>query len=194
MHKPTELSALLEGQNLAVSVYATPKGGTHRIDKFSGSIQVSNHIETINNADAKREIFNRHKVDNQKNLDSINTYLGKGKEITEKQFEEWMINGTLPNGITEGMVVKQPQFIEARAMIQGNLCANKTEAIAYPLLKQQPKPEVPSVDNDAVSLGETTVLTDQNINRVNSDIGVNPIIVADKLNPNKPNTPTEPHN
>lgn len=52
-HTATELNSLISGQGLAVSVYATPKGGQHTIDRFEGSIQVSQHTMDITDAQAK---------------------------------------------------------------------------------------------------------------------------------------------
>ena len=41
--------------SLSISVYATPKGGTHRIDTFSGSIQASDAIYIGNFSDAQKD-------------------------------------------------------------------------------------------------------------------------------------------
>ncbi len=184
LHKPSELSDLVSGQALAVSVYATPKGGTHRIDKMSGSITVSDKIIDITNKEAKSEIFDRHVVDNQKNLEALNAFLkSAGKtEITMDAYKAWIVESVLPTGITQDMVVANARFIEARAMIQGNMCANKTEVIAYPLLKRQPNQTPPSVDQGAAvaTVGSTTVLTENATNMVNSDIGVTPIAAVNE--------------
>lgn len=186
-HVPTELSDILSGQALAVSVYATPKGGQHRIDKLSGSITVSNKILDITSVQAKSEIFDRHAVDNQKNLDAVNDFLRKANKPTMNMvtYKAWVVEGQLPIGITPDMVTKEARFIEARAMIQGNMCANKTEAIAYPLLKDQTRPTPPEVDKapDIATIGSSTVLMESSVNKVNSDLGVTPAILIKKKTP-----------
>lgn len=54
-HTATNLSDILPDQKLSVSVYATPKGGAHRVDTFAGSIQVSDSIYTKNFSDTQKD-------------------------------------------------------------------------------------------------------------------------------------------
>lgn len=191
-----ELSDLLKGQNLSVSVYATPINGEKRIDKFASSIKVSNKIIDIIEPKAKAEIFDRHHKNNEKYLAEINKYLGKDKLITMNQFKDWVVNDKLPDGITKEMVTKQPRFIEGRAMIQGNLCVNKTEAIGYPLLKKQPKPIIPPpVDapkqTEALAyIGASTALTEDLTNIKKIDIGTSTLAHIPTGKTPKPDTPS----
>lgn len=186
-HVPTELSERIKGQSLAVSVYATPREGKPRIDNFSGSIRVSDKMEVISSEAAKGEIFDRHAYNNEKALKDINAFLGKDRSIDILTLKAWMVSGKAPAGL-EGMVDKHPDFRETRAMIQGNLCANKTEVMAYPTLKGQSKPQVPEVDG-SVAVGTSTVLMNTAVDAVQSDVGVNTVAVVDKLtqNVNEPN-------
>lgn len=39
-HAPTHLRNILPGQSIGVSLFATPRGGTHRIDRYEGSVEV----------------------------------------------------------------------------------------------------------------------------------------------------------
>jgi hypothetical protein len=43
------------------SVFATPRGGTHRIDKFPGSVQVSDVKVEITNSTVKDRLIQEHK-------------------------------------------------------------------------------------------------------------------------------------
>lgn len=177
-HTPTELSDIVNGQSLAVSVYATPRGGRHRIDNFSGSIQVSDKTVAISSEAAKREIFDRHAYNNEKALKDINAFLGEDRSIDMTTLKAWMVSGKAPAAL-EGMIDKHPQFLEARAMIQGNLCANKTEVMAYPTLKGQSKPQVPEVDG-SVAVGTSTVLMNTAVDAVQSDVGVNTVALLNR--------------
>lgn len=53
-HTSKPLSQIIAGQDLSVSVYATPLHGTHRIDKYEGSLSVSSKIST-NVSDAQKD-------------------------------------------------------------------------------------------------------------------------------------------
>ncbi len=45
-HNAKDLKSIYPGQDIATLVYATPDGGSHTIDQYPGSIQVSEHIYT----------------------------------------------------------------------------------------------------------------------------------------------------
>jgi len=54
-HTPKQLSEIFTGQSLSASVYATPLGGTHRIDTFSQSIAVSSSVYTGDFSDQQKD-------------------------------------------------------------------------------------------------------------------------------------------
>lgn len=197
-HKATELNSILPGQALAVSVYATPKGGQHTIDKFEGSIQVSQHTIDITNPKAKGEIFDRHTKTNIKQLEALNKGLADDKKLNMAEFRALVVDGTLPGKLEGVSIVKPAQFKEARAMIQGNLCTNKVEVIAYPVIAGQVVPPVESLD--VASVGMTTVLENASVRTTETDVGINPVAAAiKKINerkdggpePEKPNAQTD---
>lgn len=181
-HKATELNTLLPGQALAVSVYATPKGGAHTIDKFEGSIQVSQYTPDITSAKAKGEIFDRYaKTTNIKQLDALNKGLTDDKKLTMDEFRSLVVDGKVPAKLEGINIIKPAQFKEARAMIQGNLCTNKVEVIAYPVITGQTEPVVQNVD--VADRGLTTVLPDTSVTDTESDFGGNPVAIAEKFKP-----------
>ncbi len=178
-HKATELNSLLPGQALAVSVYATPKGGAHTIDKFEGSIQVSQYTPDITSAKAKGEIFDRYaKTTNIKQLDALNKGLADNKKLTMDEFRSLVVGGIVPSKLEGINIIKPAQFKEARAMIQGNLCTNKVEVIAYPIIAGQTEPVVQNVD--VADVGLTTVLPNTSVRTNESDIGINTAAVISK--------------
>lgn len=157
---------------------------------------VSNNVHetAISSPEAKWEIFDRHTKQNASVLAEINKFLGDGKQITAEAFKVWMTEGKLPDGITEDMIAQPPKFIEARAMVQWNVCANKTEIMGYPLLKRQSTAQPPSIEKgEVVAIGTTTVLMDGQINSIISDVGINPLAAAHELGKKKPgdNQPKE---
>jgi hypothetical protein len=135
-HAPKDLKNIYPGQDIASLVYATPKGGTHTIDRYPGSVTVSEYIYTGAVLDSQKNLLiTRHTAAIAKNLKALNDQFKL--TITPEQYTNILKTGVVPNELTQkGLALdKNPQFIEARAMIKdknGNVCANRTEAIIFP--------------------------------------------------------------
>ncbi len=121
-----------------MSVFATPSGGNHRIDKFQGSLSVSSVIAKTVNPDQMEALIKEHKFRIEKIVDELIVKLqAAGKDtsvITVDTYKELLRTGKLPSTWTTiGLKLdKLPVFFEARAMAAGNICMNKTEGIGYP--------------------------------------------------------------
>lgn len=120
-------------------MYATPKGGTHRIDKYDGSIQVGGNIYTGAMSQSQKDrILSDHIPAMEKNRKELNVYLKEsvksGVELTSAEYTLMLKTGETPAKLTnEGFTMKnKPRFFEARAMINGNVCVNKVEGIGFP--------------------------------------------------------------
>lgn len=151
-HTSQHINTFFPGQAMSVSVFATPKGGTHRIDKYDGSIQVGGrpYIDGENGAtmsDAqKNHILEDHKSAVEKNRAELNTYLKdvvKTKiQVTHEEYILMLKTGKLPDTLTKERITlkKKPQFFEARAMINGNVCVNRVDGLTFPTIEA---PKVP---------------------------------------------------
>lgn len=69
----------------------------------------------------------------------MNQSLPENSRITLNDYNEWIKTGTKPAKLKNYKIAGTDKtgIYEARAMIHGNLCANKTEVIVYPVLKGQ---------------------------------------------------------
>ena len=136
-HTPTHITTVSEyaGQALSVSVYATPANATHRIDKYTGSIPVSRDIVALDKNTESRQISriigdHTSKIEEQRS--KLNRELFDGIDtVSSAQYIDMLKTGNLPPVLTDlGLSFvsgKGPKFFEARAMILGSICANKTE-------------------------------------------------------------------
>lgn len=106
------------------------------------------------------------------------------------EFRALVVDGIVPAKLEGISVVKPAQFKEARAMIQGNLCTNKVEVIAYPVIAGQVVPPVANLD--VASVGMTTVLGVQQVRTIETDMGINPVAAAIEASSGK--TTPEPTN
>lgn len=135
-HTPKNLSEIYTDQALATSVFATPRGGTHRIDKYDGSITVSEHIFPGSMSDGqKNRIITDHKKSIEKQLTVLNTFLQPlNIVVSSEEYIAMLKTGNMPPVLMDKKVnfLKKPQFFEARAMVNGNICANKADGIAFP--------------------------------------------------------------
>lgn len=156
--EPKNLKDVIPGQALSVSVYATPKGGTHRIDKYEGSIQVGSTIYSESISDSQKDhILSSHATEIDKQFKAANEYLSSvkaGVQISKDQYTSILKTGKLPPELKRAgvSIPTTPKFFEARAMIQGNVCMNKTEGLAYPLfgfVSAAPQAAAPVVDMEA---------------------------------------------
>jgi hypothetical protein len=136
-HAPTHITSMSEyaGQALSLSVYATPKGGTHGIDKYEGSIPVSGDIVALDKDTESLQIsriIGDHLPKIEQQRVKLNRELFDGKDtVTQADYMNILKTGTMPVSLmTLGLSFvagKGPKFFEARAMILGSICANKTE-------------------------------------------------------------------
>ncbi len=111
----------------------------HRVDRFSGSITVSDKIRTECSPSEKDIIIARHKADIEKNHKDMNTYLidNKFPSITIDDYNNLLKTGILPKSLTDKGVTldKNPVIAQVRAMINGRSCLNGGDAIGNPTLK-----------------------------------------------------------
>lgn len=166
-HTPTHITDIGEyaGQALSVSVYATPANATHRIDKYTGSIPVSGDIVPLDKNTESRQIariIGDHTVKIEQQRTKLNKELFDGKDtVTQVEYMDMLKTGTIPTSLaTLGLSFvagKWPKFFEARAMIHGSICANKTEWIGYPQFTRMTKLE----GKPAVYNTETTPAVEQ---------------------------------
>ena len=82
----------------------------------------------------------------RKNLQELNTYLNKNNlQLSEPEYVEILKTGETPDSLkkTGYEMLDPPRFFEARAMINGNVCMNKVQGIAFPAFKNIPPPMIP---------------------------------------------------
>jgi hypothetical protein len=150
-HTPTHITDIpaYAGQALSVSVYATPNKWTHRIDKYTGSIPVSGDIAPLDKSTESRQIARiiwDHMVKIEQQRTKLNKELFDGKDtVTQVEYINMLKTGTIPQSLIDSglsfVAGKWPKFFEARAMILGSICANKTEWIGYPVFTRVTKVE-----------------------------------------------------
>lgn len=206
-HTPKHISDIPDytGQALSVSVYATPAWGTHRIDKYNGSIPVSSDIVPLDkNTELKQidRIISDHATKIEQQRVKLNKELFDGKEaVTQADYTNMLKTGAIPSALTAQWLSfvpgKWPKFFEARAMIFGSICANKTEGIAYPMFgrtitipgqpaqyKEQPLPPVETIQPPTFS----------SWGFIGEDIGNITEIGLGLTIPKKPDTPPQGNN
>jgi hypothetical protein len=138
-HTPKQLSDIISGQELSASVFATPLRGAHRIDKYTGSITVSEHVSYNVVPDQQEAIIGEHKGEIDKQIKKLNAFINNaGVVIDDVEYAAMLKTGVIPEKLTKLGISfdKKPVFFEARAMAGGNICMNKTEGIGYPTFKK----------------------------------------------------------
>lgn len=178
-HTPTHISKLVPGQTLGVSVFATPLGGTHRIDKFDGSVQVGGNlyvdkgIGTMSEAQ-KDFILASHKPEIQKNLQSLNTFLKSTVQLSEDEYVHMLKTHEVPEKLSLAgySMKKKPVFFEARAMINGNVCMNKVQGLAFPTFEGIQEPVVSELGSD-ITLGFSAPIGEEVVTTTEIDPGLN---------------------
>jgi hypothetical protein len=138
-HKSVALSDLIKEQDLSVSVFATPKGGKHRIDRYEGSLSVSSRIVPSVNEAQKDALIKEHASRIDKQVVNLKAFLTDRKMpgadmITSDSYRNMLKTGIVPAEWKSVGIdfYKKTIFFEARAMAAGNICMNKTEGIGYP--------------------------------------------------------------
>lgn len=163
-HTSTHLSKLIAGQELAVSVIATPynhhkDAGTNRIDHFSGSVEVSQKTIDITDPKVKEQLLVSHDKQVQEQLAKLNSFTGKNISIDD--YKAMLLGEKTPDQVLPGLKFqegKAPKFFEARAMVRESACLNATFGLAYPLFSFAQKVETPVVAQDAAPSIEATVI------------------------------------
>jgi hypothetical protein len=200
-HTAKDISVMFPGMNLSVSVYATPKGGAHRVDTFSGSIQASDAIYTGNFSEAQKDQILKNGTKNtQVAYDLFKKDFGKVVAgVSLADYTSYIKTGTLPQSMA-GLSVKQPPvFFEARAMVHSNLCANKCEGVGYPRFSYQgkvdtPAPQTPSIETMPAEYGQGSVGTPGVMSKTGQlDVGAGIGVVIQKEPTKEPKkTPGDP--
>lgn len=135
-HTPTPLSSLVGWRELSVSVFATPKGAAHRIDKYNGSITISSTIrDGVTMTLAQKDgLIEDHKQEITRQFENLKKFAPSDASVTRETYVDMLKTGKVPEALTKlGLVLSVPPvFFEARAMAAGNVCMNKTEGIGYP--------------------------------------------------------------
>lgn len=146
------------GQAVSASVFATPsdrvKGaGIDRIDHFDASIQVTDKSVVVDTPSIKNALISSHGAEIKKQLVALNEFTGKN--ISEADYTAMLLGTKKPSEVAQGLdfqANKGPAFIETRAMVRGNACANLTYALAYPLFKYEGSAQPTVVTENVTSL------------------------------------------
>jgi hypothetical protein len=89
-HTSAPLSQLIPGRDLSVSVFATPLHGTHRIDKFQGSLSVSNNLSFEVTPVQKDALITEHSSRIEKIVSELKGSLAlAGKDVTAITVESY---------------------------------------------------------------------------------------------------------
>lgn len=145
-HIPTNASNLFPDQAISTSVVATPKGGTHRLDHFNYSVDISSQTSDINSPELKQSLLNAYEWQIDSELQKINSTLWT--EISKEDYKAMILWDKAPDSIVPGLAFKaEPKFFEGRAMLKHNVCNNLTYWLAFPTfnLEEIKKPQ-PSFD------------------------------------------------
>lgn len=133
MHRAKSAADIYPGQALAMGVVATPRGGTHRFDKFDSALQISQQTVLVDNVDMKKALLKQFDSRMQSELARINKALGLN--ISKEDYAAMVLGEKKPEEVNPKLKFqdgKKPQIFEARAMLNGNICNNLTYGIAFP--------------------------------------------------------------
>lgn len=145
-HIPTNASNLFPEQTISTSVVATPKGGTHRLDHFNYSVDISSQTADINSPELKQSLLNAYEWQIDNELQKINSTLWT--EISKEDYKSMILWEKTPDSVVPWLAFKaEPKFFEGRAMLKHNVCNNLTYWLAFPTfnLEEIKKPQ-PSFD------------------------------------------------
>ena len=148
-----QISEIIVWQELTSVQFMTPidrnnikwsRAALHRVSVYDGSFAVSEKTVFINEEVKKRQIIewmlnSSHEsrwIKNQ--LNKLNWFLainGIDKKISLDEYKDYLISWDINKLWVERLKLqngKETKFLEARAMIAGNICLNLTYAIGYP--------------------------------------------------------------
>lgn len=203
-HTPVQVSNVYPDQAITVSVFATPKGGQHRIDSFDGSIALSQKQAKIADGEYRNQLIDAIAKSSgnggvKSQVDKLNTFLTKNKkkEVTLEQYVQFLKDGNINSLRVAELSVqkgKETQVFEGRSMIAGNVCMNRTVGIAYPLfeLSIPGQRSVAQPVGPAASMDYSAAVNLVGVQGAESAIGLNPIFAIHKLKETKKtNTPQQ---
>ncbi len=199
-----QASEIFPWQEMTLSVFASPLGGYHRVDKFDGSIAMSEKYYPIDEVGYKSEIVAAEKARVKSQYEKLVTWLWESKwTINLEKYSEYLKDGKIGRLGVPGLQIQEgkgTKIFEGRAMVAGNVCMNRMHGIVYPVFELQtpgvvtaPKkqwvPLVATMDASA-ALDITTIETQQ------SAIGVSVPGLISNIVPRhtKPDVTTTPGN
>ena len=204
-HEAVQVSNSYPGQAITVSVFATPRGGYHRVDSYDGSIALSQKQVKVGDGEYKNQIIDSiaksaGKGGITKQVEALNVFLKQHakSEVTTAQYVQFLKDGNVKSLGVEGLTTqagKTTQVFEGRSMIAGNVCMNRIHGIAYPLFElesttpgrtitQQPTGPVATMDYGAA-------VNVVGVTGAESALGLSPIALAAKLKQNRNNPPPQ---
>jgi hypothetical protein len=197
IHTAKNLSEHYQGQQLSVTVAATPRGGIRRKDRYTGSIQVSDVILTGDKLKdiQKDNLLTDHAPKVKKEFETFKKFVSDtlptkqtdiDTNVTLEKYQTYIKTRELPTEWTSlGIAAtKPPVMFETRAMIQGNRCMNYTVGIGYPVftINQRTQTQVPVVNVEG-----STPLNIQAVKTNRLDVGVSTIGAIDHARSGKIN-------
>ncbi|MDD3794182.1 MAG: hypothetical protein PHI37_05180 [Candidatus Gracilibacteria bacterium] len=152
-YKSKQISEVLSGQEITSVQFMTPVDNTsredqlksrsalHRVSVVDGSFAISEKSQEVSDPARKKSIVDgllkssheSRAIQNQ--LDKLNKFLGKKGNVSLEQYKSYLVSGNIDDLKVSGLKLqkgKETRFLEARAMVAGNVCLNATYAIAYP--------------------------------------------------------------
>lgn len=193
-HTPTQITSLIPGQELTSVQFMTPavrewgkiKTWVHRVSVFDGSFAISQKMEYITDLNSKKQVVewilkSAHESRGVKvQLDKLNAFLALNwkDKVSLENYKNYLVDWDLTKLWVDWLQLqagKETKFVEARAMVAGNVCMNRVYAIAYPVFElwdASQKVEAPMVVDYSAGLNVQEVTTQEN------PIWINPIAVA----------------
>jgi hypothetical protein len=211
-YSPKQLSSIYAGQEMTVACFATPladgKTWVHRVDTMDGSFSV--HSKTVELSgdyknqviDSMTKLVNNDKKGIQGQVDKLNKFLknnGISTEVKQDQYVAYLKSANIADLHVSGLELqadKWTKVFEARAMIAGNVCLNRTHGIVYPLfaINVPGQPPVTQSANAVATLDYTTPTNYSGVEARQSALGLSPIGAIANARANKWNdgSPTGP--
>jgi|GEM_PF-3582125 len=196
-YSPKQLSSIYVGQEMTVACFATPavkdasgkvSTGVHRIDTMDGSFSVHNKTVELSGdyrsqvIESMTKLVNNNERGIQGQVKKLNKFLTDNninKTVSAFDYVSYLKSGNV-NDLKipelhpqEG---KGTKVFEARAMIAGNVCLNRTHGIVYPLfeIKKNGTTIVQSSES-VVTLDYTTPTNISSVEARQSALGLSPV-------------------
>lgn len=179
-HSRKDISQEFPSQRVVSSVYATPRGGTHRIDTYDASISISGVYTGDMSSAQKDAILARSGAIVQNQFDTIKKQFNTPTSFTLEEYKAMLNTGTVSPVLEKAGFSwsTPPQFFEARAMVHGNVCANRVDGIALGRLAYkgsvQPSATPTSIEDlGSAGVGTTGVIDQVSQTTIGAGIGIN---------------------